>query len=92
MQQIYLTDHAKERLEERVGCRADKMEKLAKKAWASKEVCKGLNRKAYNHEKIGDKALFRFFCGYYFVFILERGLAKLITVIDPRKKYGTDVY
>jgi hypothetical protein len=92
---VYLTDHSRARLYKRVGCRDDsnsKMEKMAKKAWASKEECKRLNRKAYYHEKIGDKALFRFFCGYYFVFMLERGVAKLITVIDPRKKYGADVY
>lgn len=84
---IVLTEHARERILERMRCNKDKMEKVALKAWLSKDKVNNGNllKKLY----IYPKCEFKIFSGCLFVFkcdgydpVDDKYIIILITVIN----------
>lgn len=91
-----ITDHARDRFNERVSVNPSKMVKMTEKAWKSTQTVPRINQMEYTAKHIheGDPAVFRFFMGYIFVFQTRRkGAAKvLLTVIDPHKPVKKKLY
>lgn len=81
---IEISEHAKEMLRERIGCRPEKFQKLARKALKSKEnILKGeiSKHRFYLTEKYpGKKIIYRKLMGKIFIFIKLRNHDRLITV------------
>jgi hypothetical protein len=80
---IVITDHARERLKERIAVSDRKMEKLAAKALASREpVAPITNRKVYNSRFYkGRERFVRQLMGKVYIFIRVDNKFVLVTVI-----------
>ncbi|MDD3487652.1 MAG: hypothetical protein PHF35_04760 [Candidatus Moranbacteria bacterium] len=74
---IFVSLHAKERILQRLGCRNDKVKKIAEKAWRSRQWPKFMN----DLKEPDENVIYRFIFGLVFVFqyIPEKRIAKLIT-------------
>lgn len=78
---MIITNHARERLIERLGCNEKKIEKVVEKAFGSKEKIK---KKLITYRKFNgyEDCEFRMFCGCIFCFRrVESGDPILITVL-----------
>ena len=86
--EFLITDHARDMMLLRFGCNADKVKKVAIKAWVSRcAIDKAIE---FNKKKNHKNDIYRFYNGYIFVFVLkhiEDGVTKkrLITVYNPKK-------
>lgn len=67
--QVQISWHGRDRILERLRCRKDKIEKVANKAWRSKENIREdfLKRRMFNGY-VGEDIEYRLFCGLVFVF------------------------
>ena len=76
---IIITDHAAERIRERMLTRTDKLAKVARKAWVSM-----VNRRTI------DGKMYREFSGRVFVFVEnpEQGVNVLVTVLNPKEEFA----
>lgn len=80
---IFITNHAEERILLRINCSKDKVKKIAKKAWCSKEKI----RQVFIHNKMYYRpndmhTVYRLFMGHIFVFRIEKLSAM------EKKKFG----
>jgi hypothetical protein len=77
---IIITNHARDRILQRVGCRKEKVEKVTKKAYNSKEKIREgfLNKREFNGYKGSE---WRMFQGCVFVFVQEKEQAILVTCL-----------
>lgn len=82
-----VTDHARERMLERKVCRHDKLLKVTKKAWYSRQTHKAITTAIRNEQFFQgpDKKEYRFFSGIVFVFAVDKLTVKLVTVFYPRE-------
>lgn len=79
--EITISKHAKERIRERFNCKKEKIEKVAKKAFYSKEKINKtfLERREFNGYK---DSYFRVFCGKIFVFTKCQKKILLVTILN----------
>ena len=84
--EIVITEHAKERMIERLGCKDSKLQKIARKAWLSNEKCslrEIANSKFHSKGRVGITH-YRKLMGMIYVFHTPPSRRiNLITVMPP---------
>lgn len=92
MKQIIVYPHAERRMYERMGTRKDKLLKIARKAWQSKEKNPRIIRSQHVNyllsrtpKEEGGEYAFRSFAGFVFIFIEFEKVIKLITVLTSKR-------
>jgi len=82
---VYITDHAKERIMERIGAKEEKHQRLAEKAWAKGcDVPNSIKHRAaiyktgtfYKANRVCKELM-----GYVFIFVPEKQKVLLVTVL-----------
>jgi hypothetical protein len=83
--QIFISDHARERMRERLGCHESKYLKIACKAWRSNEKCdmrEVPNPNNYIRDR-GDITHYKKFMGKIYVFVENRNGNKTLLTVMP---------
>ena len=87
---IEISEHAVERLKERISCHPSKYMKLAVKAWKSTEKVTNAeiaNRWYYENDVYANREIeYRKLMGRVFIFDIKHDRAVLVTVYSPRQR------